>query len=256
MLRSLKWGAALAIGLTLGGAGAFASDPTPRPVYNWSGLYVGGHVGWGTADIGRQLQAEDGIPVIPAPLAYGIDTDGWFGGGQIGAQTQVGNIVLGVEGSFSKADMDGRSGADFFSPLYADCVLAGFSCESNAQIRSLATFVGRLGYATPQWMLYAKAGLAAAEVNVEWHARLNGAERTVWMSERWHAGWTAGLGFEYKIMPRMTLGLEYAFTDLESRNHSTRYTTFGVVNNILTDRVSPDDLHTVTLRLNYFLTGP
>src|SRR5215212_2500181 len=78
----------------------------PVAAYNWSGFYIGGHVGgvWGD---------KDWVEVFPLtgalPIARGSgDMSGFLAGGQVGINWQVNNIVFGVEGqiSWTNADAD------------------------------------------------------------------------------------------------------------------------------------------------------
>jgi outer membrane immunogenic protein len=85
---------------------AFAADmPVKAPVAvvaaTWTGIYVGGHggYGWGHNDW------TDSTPTIPDSIRVRNNVDGWVGGGHIGIQRQWGNLVAGVEGSFSAASI-------------------------------------------------------------------------------------------------------------------------------------------------------
>jgi outer membrane immunogenic protein len=76
-----------------------APPPVPVAVFNWTGFYVGAHVGGGWGD-------KDWVAVGVGPLGS-HDIDGFLGGGQIGFNYQVGAWVLGAEVDFSWADLDG-----------------------------------------------------------------------------------------------------------------------------------------------------
>src|SRR6266540_6846662 len=73
----------------------YKAPPAAAPVvtvYNWTGFYVGGHVGygWGKKDWTDTLGLF-GISQQP---------DGFLGGGQVGFNYQIGQFVAGVEGDF------------------------------------------------------------------------------------------------------------------------------------------------------------
>jgi len=77
--------------------------PAPVVAYDWTGMYVGGHLGWGSAD----------------------DLDGFLGGGQVGLNYQFGQWVAGVEGQFSWSDISkGGHSIDWVSTLAARFGLA------------------------------------------------------------------------------------------------------------------------------------
>src|SRR5262245_31108563 len=67
-----------------------AAPPAPVPTYNWTGLYVGAHAGWGFAH-NRFRDAGSGID------SADFFADGGLAGGQIGYNWQFGAWLLGVE---------------------------------------------------------------------------------------------------------------------------------------------------------------
>src|SRR5450759_1855007 len=66
--------------------------PIVAPLYDWSGIYVGGHIGylWGSTRV-----EEDGVVTEP-----GAKTDGVIGGVLAGYNWQSGPVVLGIDGDF------------------------------------------------------------------------------------------------------------------------------------------------------------
>jgi outer membrane immunogenic protein len=99
------------------------------PVYNWSGIYIGGHIGGAFA--GNDF--------------FGNDDARFMGGGQIGADYQFApNWVFGIEANYSFVDSH-DNGAAFFAN------------------RNLGSVTGRLGYAWGPTLLYAKGGYAWAD---------------------------------------------------------------------------------------------
>ena len=104
----------------------------PAPVYNWTGLYIGGHVGG----------AFGGDNNILAPGFNGGNNDGVFMGGvQIGYDNQFApNWVLGLEANYSFLD----TGSDFAN-------------------RGLGSVTGRLGYTWGPALLYVKGGYGWAD---------------------------------------------------------------------------------------------
>ena len=69
--------------------------------YDWTGFYVGGHIGYGWAD--KSWQDLVGFGTVSHKA------DGFLGGGQVGFNYQTGMFVFGVEGDFSWADIKGGS---------------------------------------------------------------------------------------------------------------------------------------------------
>jgi outer membrane immunogenic protein len=96
----------------------------PAPVFNWTGFYVGGHIGYGFGDTDL----------------VGDDLDGFIGGVQLGYNWQFSrNWVFGIEGDISGTDMN--NGA-------------------FAHVDYLGTLRARAGYTWDRTMLYGTGGLA------------------------------------------------------------------------------------------------
>jgi outer membrane immunogenic protein len=137
---------------------AFAADPGPRPiakapmttVYDWTGLYVGGHVGWGSADRTFGQTNLSGNIVNPG---FVQNPNGIIGGGQIGFNQQTGNFVWGLEIDIS--------GASLRETTTAPVVFAPPLTETfNVSIDWTASLTARLGYAWDRWLVYGKGGAA------------------------------------------------------------------------------------------------
>jgi len=122
-----------------------------------------------------------------------------------GYNLQKGNFVFGLEGSFSAANFDGR----FTSPNFA----AAGAWTPN--MNWLGSVTGRMGYASGQWLPYVKGGFAAANVGSPLQdGPLGGFTQS--SSQQMQTGWTAGVGLEYQLSSKWSLGLEYLYTDLAS----------------------------------------
>jgi outer membrane immunogenic protein len=126
--------AALVFGVPANAADAPVKAPyyktAPAPVFSWSGLYIGAHVGYGFGD------AFDGV----GPL----DIDGGFAGGQLGFNWQFNrNWVLGVETDLSGADIGaGAFNVDWFGSTRF-----------------------RVGYAMDRTLIYGTVGIGYAGTN-------------------------------------------------------------------------------------------
>src|SRR5215467_2779592 len=73
------------------------------PVYNWTGIYVGGNLGAGLS------HSSWSDPFTGADNTF--NKTGFIGGGQIGANWQIDALVLGIEGDFDWTGLKG-SGHD------------------------------------------------------------------------------------------------------------------------------------------------
>jgi len=205
--------------------GIFKAPPAAAPVvaYNWTGIYIGGYAGttWGSTDWT--------FAVAPGFTRTHPEFAGVIAGGQIGANYQIGNSVIGVEadGGWSNAK-GGRSCPNVF-----------FNCENHMDW--LATATGRLGYAWGRTLVYAKGGFAAARMNERtvWNddsqsingfflppgniipivppvvlANLTPPVPTVQRSSATPTGWTIGAGMEFGLTPNWSAKAEYLYYDL------------------------------------------
>jgi outer membrane immunogenic protein len=97
----------------------------PAPVFNWTGFYFGGHVGYGWGDTAASITGE---------------VDGFTGGLQAGYNWQFSrNWVFGIEADITGTDMN--------DPL-------------PTHVDYLGTLRARVGYAWDRTMLYGTGGLA------------------------------------------------------------------------------------------------
>ena len=234
-LRLAISGASLALASAFWAPGAFAdgysrpgSTYAAPPITSWTGFYVGAHLGGAWSDVEwANVVAWTGERVTN-------DSSGFFGGAQMGYNQQFGNIVLGVEAALSGGSLSGgfRSVVDPAAVTY------------NTDINTIVTVTGRLGLAANQWMLYAKAGWAGAQVDVSGR---NTAIPDRFSSDDWRNGWTVGGGFEYRVARNISLGIEYSFIDpgSESISSVTRLGTPVLV------RDNDVQIQAVTARLNY-----
>jgi outer membrane immunogenic protein len=176
------------------GPPAFA--PPPPPQFTWTGLYVGGQVGyqWGSAS--NFLETDPGdVFVAPEPSN---NVQGIIGGGHIGYNYQINQFVLGIEG-----DVEG-SGA---SGSFVDGI--GGVGSGNARIEGSVR--GRVGWAWDRFLIYGTGGVEFASI------QNNYALGGLYDSDQvGRAGWTAGGGVEYAFDPNWSIRVEYRYTDYGS----------------------------------------
>lgn len=198
--------------------------PAPiAQVYNWTGFYIGGHVGGGFA---------------------GSDTfsgsDGRFlGGAQVGFDYQFApNWVAGIEGQYSWLSGNSNNGLAF-AP-------AGLATLDN---RGIGSVTGRLGYTWGPVLVYAKGGYAVADR--ELGVTQFGAPVPFGTSGRGKDGYTAGAGLEYMFAPNWSAKAEYQYYDFGK-------TTFTSGPPAIVGTSFKNDEHTVKAGLNYRFTwgGP
>src|SRR5437868_4014836 len=105
--------AAVVVGGIMAAGSAGAADlavpykaPPPPPVYNWSGFYLGAHVGGGW---GENRVTDNNLIgfILGIPSSSQFSTSGWLAGGQAGYNYQIGRLVIGPEVDFSWANING-----------------------------------------------------------------------------------------------------------------------------------------------------
>jgi outer membrane immunogenic protein len=189
--------------------GALAADIS-RPVYkapaagalpvtyDWTGFYIGGHVGYGWAE--RDWRDAFGLNVSNK-------ANGFLGGGQVGFNYQIGQFVLGAEGDFSWSGIRGNTNT-------LGIVGGPAGATFNTDVNWVSTLTGRLGLAFDRWLVYGKGGVAWA--NNEFSTNAYTFPGTVGVSDT-RIGWTAGAGVEYAFAPAWSAKLEYNYMDFGDR---------------------------------------
>jgi outer membrane immunogenic protein len=208
--------AALALLATTGLAGAadMAAAPVPytkvaavAPGYNWSGFYVGAMGGYGWS------------------RTAGADFNGGFAGGTVGANWQISNFVVGIEGEGAWSDIGQSATAGVFG--------------ASDRIEAFGSITGRLGVAVDNFLIYGKGGFAAASNKISLTAFGLTASDT-----RTHIGYTVGGGVEYGFTPNWSAKAEYLFAHYQSENYFAALLPPGVASGAF-------DVHTVKVGINY-----
>jgi high affinity Mn2+ porin len=218
------------VGLGMLGLGnsAVAADlplkaPALKTVYDWTGFYIGGHVGYGGGSLGPGTN-----PLPEEGQLFPPSITGLTGGYQAGYNKQLANhVVLGVE-----AD------ASFGSPL--DAVRLAPS-PFNTTLDYVSTVRGRAGYAFGRWMPYLTGGFAWGHS----HVNLNDGAGSVFAAPgQIQTGWTAGAGVEFAVSGNWSAKLEYDYIDLGRQSYDLA--GFGLPSVSVDPRVN-----LVKLGLNY-----
>jgi outer membrane immunogenic protein len=199
--------------------------PVPAPiaqVYNWTGFYIGGHVGGAFA--GNDVFSSN---------------DGRFlGGGQIGFDYQFApNWVAGIEAQYSWLASNSNNGLPF--------VPAGVATLDN---RGIGSVTGRLGYTWGPMLAYAKGGYAFVDRDLT--VTQFGVPVPVATSGRNKDGYTIGAGLEYMFAPNWSAKAEYQYYDFGRATFTAPPALAGTS--------FKNDEHTVKAGVNYRFTwgGP
>ena len=187
--------------------------PAPLPECNWTGFYIGAHVGYGWGDL-KWTDTDtstfpDGPGAFPGPEGPEVlveqSADGVIAGGQLGYNYQFGHFVIGAEGEFSYSDVSDSSS------VHTESFTNAF--ETNSQW--VGTFGLRLGFAWNRFLFYVKGGGAVTHQDYSLrHTVLDegpnnpvdrfGADNT-WVSP------LVGTGVEYAINCHWSVKAEYTY---------------------------------------------
>jgi opacity protein-like surface antigen len=213
---------------------------------NWTGFYVGGHVGGGWSDdrwSDRFGSAPSGLGSTNiAGFGDTVRATGSLAGVQVGYDWQKGNLVFGVQADTSAADMVGENTC--FSGL------GGVNCQRTVNV--IDTFTGRVGYAWGRSLGYLKAGGALFGVSYGLNGNTNAVSLGAGSSTGPTWGWTAGGGFEYALTDCWSTMLEYNYIGASSTSVSfPSVAVIGTANTSIQQAIN-----TVKLGVNYrFNTG-
>jgi outer membrane immunogenic protein len=230
---SMACAGAFAVAAAFSGS-AFAAEPAPAPpppppapVFTWTGLYVGGQIGyaWGQDPITWLGTAND---LDPAAGALTQNTQGVIGGGHIGYNFQYNQwAVFGVEGSVDGTSLHKTAVVPLID-LPAD-TFGSATFNSSAGVQG--SIRGRIGIAWDRVLIYGTGGVAFTSFNTSINDTtgfFTGVPGTYSSFANTRAGWTAGGGIEYAITDNWWVRAEY------------RYSNFGTT----TDYPFPDVLPT------------
>lgn len=231
--------AAIAASVILGGNIASAADmPRKAPllaaatVYNWTGIYVGGHAGYGWS--GNSIDVAGGpifanmIAAGQLPSRFDLDPTGFLGGATLGANWQLNRAVLGVEADISFGSIKGSKSVSTFLPFNVPFV--PYTHSGEQRLDWLGTVRGRVGITLADNLLaFATGGLAYGHTETRTSNISNGSALNftscafqpcpTGSSSRTLLGWAAGAGLEYGTGP-WSLKVEYLHYDLGNVSYS------------------------------------
>lgn len=233
MKRLIIW---LGTAVTLIGANNLLAGPqqlepkdykaAPQPIVEkecrWTGFYIGAHGGYSWGDLSF-VELDETDP------AFEFDPDGGFGGGQIGANLQLGSwFVIGVEGTFSGGEFGGS--ADIFTT-------GNEHSRGHVDSDWMATVAGRVGvsFCRNHLLAYVKGG--AAFTDFSYHTEEVGGSE-VFNADDDQSGALVGFGLEYAFNCHWSVKVEYNHlffdggdvTGIESDGKSENERTFNADN--------------------------
>jgi outer membrane immunogenic protein len=177
--------------------------PPPAPIFSWTGLYLGGQVGY-SWDQDSVTAFFPGLIFSRFP-AFGVVSfsdrpEGVIGGAHLGYNLQINQWVIGLEGTVDGTSIS-RTG--LFSPF-------GFATfDSFSEVQGSIRLRG--GIAFDRVLLFATGGAAFAGIENDYTTSL-----PVFLTEsdsKTRSGWTVGGGLEYAVTNNWSIQAEYRYSD-------------------------------------------
>jgi outer membrane immunogenic protein len=188
--------------------------PVASP-FSWTGFYLGANVGAGigttetSVNVGPALTALSGMPIAATAPLVSETFNGFIGGMQAGYNWQIGVFVLGVEGDFDGAGLQGT----------APCAVV-LNCTMKHNW--FADITGRVGVvAAERTLIYLKGGVAWEGSNFTVGNNINVAGTMVAANagdSGVQTGSLLGMGVEYAFLPNWSAKLECNYIDFGTRS--------------------------------------
>ncbi|MGA7323191.1 MAG: carbohydrate porin [Rhodomicrobium sp.] len=216
--------------------------------YDWTGFYLGGHIGYasGNSDWIASAAGARAQTIAAGSLGLGKHVDtfnesgSWFEGFQIGYNYMFPNrVVAGAEADFTFPAYPNPAGLSIGgTSTFTSRALGAESYTEN--VFASGTVRARIGYALVSWLYYVTGGLAWTSDRFSLTQLASGTTDSSFMAR---LGWAAGAGLEGPLIPHWTVRLEYLYSG---------YGRGSVTFPALGQRFEPDlSVEEVRLGLNY-----
>ncbi len=190
----------------------------PPPIFTWTGVYIGGQIGyqWGTVNL-REYALGGGL----VSSLTGLNPSGVVGGAHVGFNYQVNQFVFGLEGDVDGTSFSGTGGFLGAAPA----AFLSYTSRINAE----GSIRGRIGVAWDRTLFYATGGVAFADIPTSFLSAgtpgvpapfaavalpaIPATPPGVDSFSNSRVGWTVGGGVEYAIDPHWSVRAEYRYTD-------------------------------------------
>jgi outer membrane immunogenic protein len=212
-------------------ADLYAKAPPPPAAYDWSGVYVGGHIGggWDTATFqdpsAGQVLANCCVFADLAPGAAASKGNGsaFLGGAQIGWNYQIGRLVIGSDFDISGTSLK-ANGSGFYPAGFPGDVGDVITANETFGVRTdwTATATSTVGIAAGRWLWYSKAGVAWAHNTYSLGLASSGFSSEgpfgfASTNSDTRVGWTVGTGIAWAWTDSWSVKLEYDYLDFATK---------------------------------------
>lgn len=214
--------AVLSVAASAADLGARRRQPVAAPVavapaFTWTGLYAGVNAGyaWNSGD--KWSTRGDATTLAYAgagnfPVSGSFSRGGFVGGGQLGANYQMGRFVVGAETDIMGLGSSKKSNFSMASGTYGTLKDAN-SWLGTTRIRLGVTPVDNL-------LIYGTGGAAYGGVKHSAFVVAPGVGGAAWAGSKSDTkfGWALGAGAEYAFTQNITGRVEYLYYDLGRTN--------------------------------------
>ncbi len=200
---------------------AFAADltppPPPPPIFTWTGVYLGGQIGyaWGSGNL--NYTGFDPFSGLAFDTALGGSPNGVIGGAHVGYDLQINQFVFGLEGTVDGTGFRNTAVGTF--PAF----FGGRTLEATTKTDVEGSIRARAGLAWDRALIYATGGVAFGSFRTDYsfigningvHA-LNGGQFFFGDNNfsNTRVGWTVGGGIDYAITNNWSVFAEYRYTN-------------------------------------------
>jgi outer membrane immunogenic protein len=214
MHKLLHTSAAVAAQLTLlmaanaADVGVRPQPYTPPPAYvpppfSWTGFYLGGNIGgaWANHDVTDTF--------LGVNFNNGNNDGVFIGGGQLGFNWQVSNIVLGLEWDIDGAANNNNTGTVFIPTVG--------TIQVTSNNRWITTLAARFGVTNGSWLFYGKAGGGWVGSDDFTVTNLTTGASFTGSNNNTNSGWLVGAGIEWAFLPNWSAKVEYNYLGLDDR---------------------------------------
>jgi len=206
--------------------GSVKTSPAPSATsYDWTGAYIGGHIGWGW---GRANTTFTPLPTAAlfnslAPTTLRPEPRGLSGGAQAGYNWQTGHFVVGAEADFSWSRMSGTATVTPIIRNNGTPFPGNGALTAHQDTKWFGTLRPRAGVAFDRVFLYGTGGLAYGHVNYAANTDFRpvgppGPFQYPASISKTKTGWTVGGGVEIGINQHWSWKAEYLYYDLRKES--------------------------------------
>lgn len=227
---------------------ALTQLPTPAAAGQWTGFSLSAGGGYGF--VNHELNISEG-DLVPPPIAFDLNIDGLGGEGAfftlgIGADYQIGKIVVGAFFDYDFSDIESELSLDIGA-------LGGLSASADVKVEDQWSLGARLGYLfDPQTLIFVSGGYTRVDVSdLEFSFSGLGGNLSGTLADIGEfKGFFLGAGAEIQLGHGLSLRGEYRYTDLEAENITLLPDLLPAINDFVDTELNPT-LHTARLSLAY-----